>query len=78
VHLPSKRGIEYSNYQCFQQIGASAFRSKLTPTDAMCGKITRQSRWNLRPAVRVRQYRTKPRKYEEGLETGWRASRSTG
>jgi zeaxanthin glucosyltransferase len=28
---------------------------------AMCGKITRQSRWNLRPTVRLGQYRTKPR-----------------
>jgi hypothetical protein len=31
-----------------------------------------------KPAVRVRQYRTKPRKIEEGVETGWRASRSPG
>jgi len=36
--LPSKRGLRlqqlhriFSNYQCFQEIGASAFRSKLTP-----------------------------------------------
>src|SRR5260370_29737826 len=51
---------------------------KMGVRTAMCGKITRQSRWNLRPAVRVRQYRTKPRKIEEGVETEWRASRSPG
>src|SRR6267143_4838807 len=51
---------------------------KMGVRTAMCGKITRQSRWNLSPAVRVRQYRTKPRKIEEGVETGWRASRYAG
>ena len=28
--------------------------------------------------IRLRQYRTKPRKNEEGVETGWRASPYTG
>jgi len=36
-------------------------------------KITRQSWWNLRRASE-RQYRTKPLKLGEGVETGWRAS----
>src|SRR5215471_11658555 len=40
---------------------------------AMCGKITRQSRWNLNPVARTGQYRTKPQSIGEGVETGWRA-----
>ena len=51
---------------------------KMGVRTAMCGKITRQSRWNLKSAVGLRQYRTKPRKIEEGVETGWRASRFPG
>jgi hypothetical protein len=49
--------------------------AKMGVRTAMCGKITRQSRWNLKPAVGLWQYRTKPWKNEEGVETGWRASR---
>src|ERR1700730_18895450 len=42
---------------------------------AMCRKITRQSRWNLRRASDKAIPNQAPEIVGEGVETGWRASR---